>query len=53
MSAAPGPYYDHPRVNEIADRLGRGIEESTLGKRKPKEALDAAAVDIDKIMARK
>ncbi len=53
LTAPPGPYYDHPRVNEIADRLGRGIEESTLGKRKPKEALDAAAVDIDKIMARK
>jgi ABC-type glycerol-3-phosphate transport system substrate-binding protein len=52
LAAPPGPYYDHPRINQIADRVGRAVEESTLGKKKPAEALDAAASDIDKIMAR-
>jgi ABC-type glycerol-3-phosphate transport system substrate-binding protein len=53
LTAPAGPYYDHPRVNEIADRIGRGIEEAALGRKAPKEALDGAAVDVDKIMARK
>jgi multiple sugar transport system substrate-binding protein len=53
MAAPPGPYYNHPRINQVADRIGRAIEESTLGKRQPKEALDAAAADVDKIMARR
>ena len=53
MAAPPGPYYDHPRINQIADRIGRGIEEAALGKRKPKEALDAAAADVDRVMSRR
>jgi ABC-type glycerol-3-phosphate transport system substrate-binding protein len=53
MTAPPGPYYNHPRINQVADRIGRAVEESTLGKRQPKEALDAAAADVDKIMARR
>jgi multiple sugar transport system substrate-binding protein len=53
MAAPPGPYYNHARINQIADRIGRAIEESTLGKRQPKEALDAAAADVDKVMARR
>jgi multiple sugar transport system substrate-binding protein len=53
MAAPPGPYYDHPRINQIADRIGRGIEEAALGKRKPQEALDAAAADVDRIMSRR
>ena len=53
MAAPPGPYYNHPRINQVADRIGRAVEESTLGKRQPKEALDAAAADVDKTMARR
>jgi ABC-type glycerol-3-phosphate transport system substrate-binding protein len=53
MAAPPGPYYDHPRINQVADRIGRAIEEATLGKRKPKEALDAAAADVDRVMSRR
>ena len=53
MAAPPGPYYDHPRINQIADRIGRGVEEAALAKRSPKEALDAAAADVDRIMTRR
>jgi ABC-type glycerol-3-phosphate transport system substrate-binding protein len=53
LTSPPGPYYDHARINQIADRIGRGIEEAAAAKRSPKEALDAAAADVDRVMSRR
>lgn len=52
LSSPPGPYYDHPRINEIATRLGQAVEQGLRGTNSPKDALDGAAKDIDAILAK-
>lgn len=52
MSSPPGPYYDNPRINEISTSLGQAVEQGLRGTKSPKDALDAAAKDIDAILAK-
>ncbi|MHB1006792.1 MAG: extracellular solute-binding protein [Chloroflexota bacterium] len=52
ISSPPGPYYDNARINEISTRLGQAVEQGLRGTKSPKDALDAAAKDIDAILAK-
>ncbi|HEX9015216.1 MAG TPA: extracellular solute-binding protein [Chloroflexota bacterium] len=52
MSSPPGPYYDHPYINDISTRLGQAVEQGLRGTKSAKDALDAAAKDIDAILAK-
>lgn len=52
MASPPGPYYDSPRINEISTRFGQAVEQGLRGTRAPQEALDAAAKDVDTILAK-
>ncbi len=45
-----GIMYMHTKNNKLADRQAQAVQEALLGKKKPKEALDAAAADMEKIL---
>jgi ABC-type glycerol-3-phosphate transport system substrate-binding protein len=44
--------YTGPGVGEISARLGKAVEAVAFGQQSPKEALDAAAADAQKILDR-
>ncbi len=52
MSHPSGPYYDHPHINEIATKIGEQVQAVLYGT-DPKEAMDAAAKDVNKLLKKK
>jgi ABC-type glycerol-3-phosphate transport system substrate-binding protein len=50
LTHSTGAMYMHPLNNKLADRQALAVQEVLLGKKKPKEALDQAAVDMEKIL---
>lgn len=50
LEHSAGIMYMHTKNNKLADRQAQAVQEALLGKKKPKEALDAAAADMEKIL---
>jgi ABC-type glycerol-3-phosphate transport system substrate-binding protein len=51
LTHSSGGVYVHPKTNKLADRYALAVQEAMLGKKKPKEALDQAAADMEKILS--
>lgn len=51
LANAQGATYMHPKTGKMADRFALGVQEAMLGKSNPKDAMDAAATDMEKILA--
>ncbi len=51
LAHSTGAMYMHRLNNKLADRQAQAVQEALLGKKKPKEALDQAAADMEKIVA--
>lgn len=52
LTHSAGVMYQHKSNAEMTDRQAVGVQEALLGKKSPKEALDAAAADMEKIRAK-
>jgi multiple sugar transport system substrate-binding protein len=52
LGHSAGIMYQHARTAELTDRQAQAVQEALLGKKSPKEALDAAAADMEKIRAK-
>ena len=50
LANGQGTVYMHAKTGKLADRFAQGVQESMLGKKKPKEAMDAAAADMETIL---
>lgn len=50
LTNGQGTTYMHAKTGKLADRFAQGVQESMLGKKKPKEAMDAAAADMETIL---
>jgi multiple sugar transport system substrate-binding protein len=50
MDHVTSPVYMHPKTAQLADRFAQGVQEATLGKNKPKDAMDSAAKDMTAIL---
>ena len=50
LTHSTGAMYMHPLNNKLADRQALAVQEALLGKKKPKDALDQAAADMEKLV---
>jgi ABC-type glycerol-3-phosphate transport system substrate-binding protein len=50
LAHSAGVMYMHPLNNKLADRQAQAVQEALLGKKKPKDALDQAATDMENII---
>jgi len=50
LANGKGTVYMHAKTGKMADRFAQGVQESMLGKKKAKEAMDAAAADMETIL---
>ena len=50
LTHSTGAMYMHPLNNKLDDRQALAVQEALLGKKNPKEALDQAAADMEKIL---
>lgn len=51
MESPASPYYGHPKITEISYIVGEAIVEALTKQKTPKEALDFAARQMDRLMA--
>lgn len=49
LEHSAGIMYVHSKNNKLADRQAQAVQEALMGKKTPKEALDQAAADMEKI----